>query len=173
MLVVSACGQPSVEPRFKIQNVDLKWSNGRLGANLEQSLILSSEARNALQHGVPLTFEVTLIVRNTTSQTRVLESLEEYEIRYLPLSDRFQLTLPGGDDIKTYPRLRHLMADLSDLRLSLRTGALPEGIYEVLTRIRLDKRKLPLSMRLPTLFSAEWKHDSEWSSWPLEISPQT
>lgn len=172
MLMLSACGQTASERRFEIKNADLRWSNGRLTVGLEQNLTLSNEARNALRHGVPLTFQVELIVRDTGTQTRVEEHQEEYEIRYLPLSDRFQLTQPGGDEIKTFPRLRHLIAELADLRLSLRTGALPDGSYEVLTRTRLDRRKMPMSMRLPTIFSAEWRHDSEWSSWPLELSSQ-
>ena len=172
MLMHCACGQGTGERRFEIDHVDLKWSNGRLTAVLQQQLALSDEAKNALRHGVPLTFRVQLIVRDTSTQTRVTEHQEEYEIRYLPLSDRFQLTLPGGDEIQTFPRLRHLVAELADLRLTLRTGALPDGSYEVLTRTRLDRRKMPMSMRFPSLFSSEWKHDSGWSSWPLELSSQ-
>jgi len=173
MSVLSGCDEQSRWQRFEIQDVSLRWSNGRLNAELQQSLELSTEARDALRHGVPLTLQVELIVRNTASQTRVNESLEHYEIRYLPLSNRYQLAFPGGDEIRTFPRLRHLLADLADLRLEIRTGALPEGSYEVMTRIRIDKRKMPMSMRLPTMFRSDWKHDSHWSSWPLEIKPRT
>jgi len=166
------CDDQTRWQRFEIQDVALRWSNGRLHAELHQNLEFSTEVRDALQHGVPLTLQLELIVRNTASQVRVKEDIEYYEIRYLPLSKRFQLTFPGGDEIRTFPRLRHLLADLDDLRLVIRTGALPEGHYEVLTRIRLDRRKMPISMRLPTLFHADWKHDSHWSSWPLEITSQ-
>jgi hypothetical protein len=170
--LAGGCDEQSRWQRFEIQNVELRWSNGRLNAELHQELEFSTEARDALQHGVPLTLLVELIVRNTANQIRAGESLEHYEIRYLPLSKRFQLTLPGGDEIRTFPRLRHLLAELANLRLVIRTGALPEGSYEVLTRISLDRRKMPISMRLPTMFDSEWKHDSHWSSWPLEITPQ-
>jgi len=171
LLLASGCDQQSAAERFEIQNMDLNWSNGRLDARLQQSLVLSNEARDALDNGVPLTLQVELILRNTTSQNRISEQLEDYEIRYLPLSKLFQLTLPGGDEIRTFPRLRHLLADLANLRFTIRTGALPEGHYEMLARTRIDQRKIPLSMRLPALFDAEWTHDSHWSSWPLEISP--
>jgi len=171
--LVTGCDGESRWQRFEIRDVTLNWSNGRLNAELLQNLELSTEAREALQHGVPLTLQVELIVRNTGNQIRVKEVFEYYEIRYLPLSNRFQLSLPGGDEIRTFPRLRHLLADLADLKLVVRTGALPEGRYEVLTRIRLDRRKMPISMRLPTMFHTDWKHDSHWSSWPLEITSQT
>lgn len=172
MSLAGGCDEHSRWQRFEIQNVELKWSNGRLNAELHQELEFSTEARDALQHGVPLNLLVELIVRNTADQIRAGESVNHYEIRYLPLSKRFQLTLPGGDEIRTFPRLRHLLAELADLSLVIRTGALPEGSYEVMTRISLDRRKMPISMRLPTMFDSEWKHDSNWSSWPLEITPQ-
>jgi len=172
ILLTGGCEQQTSGQRFDIQQVELRWTNGQLNVSLQQSLLLSNEAQKALDNGVPLTFEVELVLRNTANQTRVNESLERYQIRYLPLSRRFQLTLPGGEEIKTFPRLRHLLADLGNLRISIRTGALPEGNYELMARSRIDKRKMPLSMRLPTMFDSEWKHDSNWSSWPLEIGPQ-
>ena len=49
-----------------------------------------------------------------------------------------------------------------------------EGVNGLLdklrTRLRLDESRLPAPMRLPTWFSAQWQHDSEWSTWPFEIS---
>ncbi len=170
LLLISGCDQEVRPQRFEIQNVDLKWTNGRLLAGINQKLELSSEAREALQHGVPLTFKIELILRNTANQTRIRENAETYEIRYLPLSRHYQLTLPGGEDFKTFPRLRHLLAELADQRFTLRVGVLPSGDYELMTRSSIDRRKIPVSMRLPTLFRTEWVHDSHWSSWPLEIS---
>ena len=171
LALACGCARQDGTPRFEIQNVDLDWSNGVLNVELQQNLALSNEARDALDNGVPLTLQLELILRDTASQTHIEEHRADYEIRYLPLSKLFQLTLPGGDEIRTFPRLRHLLADLSDLRFTLRTGVLPEGHFELMARTRIDRQKIPLSMRLPTLFDAEWIHDSAWSSWPLEISP--
>lgn len=171
-LAISACSGQANGQYFNMQQVDAQWSNGRVNATLHQSLALSNEARGALQHGVPLTVQMELIVRNTRDQTRVKNNLESYEIRYLPLSDHYQLTLPAGRGIRTFPRLRHLLADLSSVSLSFSTGMLPAGDYELLARTHMDKRKIPPPMRLPTLFSSEWSHDSSWTAWPLEIHPQ-
>ena len=35
----------------------------------------------------------------------------------------------------------------------------------------LDKRKMPPPMRLPVMFSQKWDHESDWTSWPLEVEP--
>ena len=171
--LLSGCDRQDGAERFEITQVDLKWSNGRLRAELHQKLILSNEAQEALRHGVPLTIEIEVIFRNTGNQTRAGERLDRYEIRYLPLSDRFQLTLPGGEDIETFARLRHLLANLANQQMELRTGPLPDGNYELLARARIDQRRMPISMRLPTMFDPKWQHDSDWSSWPLDIATQT
>jgi hypothetical protein len=173
LTLLCGCDEQSRWRQFEIRDVGLEWSNGLLHADVKQNLEFSDQAREALQHGVPLFLRLDLIVRDTGTQTRVKEYVEHYEIRFLPLSSRFQLSLPGGEEFRTFPRLRHLLADLADLRLDVRTGVLPQGEYEVLTRIRLDRRKMPMSMRLPTLFRADWIHDSHWSSWPLEIRSST
>ncbi len=171
-LVISGCNGSATEKYFTLQRVDARWSNGQLIATIHQNLVLSSEARRALRHGVPLTVQMELMIKNRQNHSRVMKNLESYEIRYLPMSDHYQLTLPGGNEIRTFPRLRHLLADLSSVTVSFSTGVMPAGDYELLARTRMDKRKIPPPMRLPTLFSSEWRHDSSWSAWPLEINPQ-
>ena len=138
----------------------------------EQDLSLSPEARNALVHGVPLTVGVELILRDAKTQTRLKKNESFYEIRYLPLSEHYQLTGPGDDNLRTFPRLRHALADLGDLQVRFETGALPSGEYELLARSFLDKQKMPPPMRLPVMFSSRWKHESAWSSSQLEIEPE-
>lgn len=169
------CGcAPSEEPRhFKTHNVRTGWSNGQLHATIQQQLTLSSDARDALIHGVPLTVMVELVLRNSSESTRIWKHREEYEIRYLPLSNHFQLTLPAGKGVKTYPRLRHALAELATIDVKVGTGVLPEGEYELLERTRLDQQKMPPPMRLPVLFSSQWRHDSDWTSWPLKVHPSS
>ena len=151
--------------------VDAAWDNGRVTVACEQRLQLSSEARNALVHGVPLTIEVEVILRDTSNQNRVGSNTAFYEIRYLPLSEFYQVSglQDEDDEVRTFPRLRHALAELATLELSFDTGALPAGQYELLARSRLDKSRMPPPMRLPALFSDQWEHDSAWTSWPVLI----
>lgn len=169
MLVVAGCSD-SGSNRFEVNQVDAQWNNGWLSLSFDQKLTLSSEARRALVHGVPLTIALELSLRDTSQQTLIAGKTARYEIRYLPLSDRYQLTSPDST-IKTYPRLRHALSQLSRPEVLFKTGALPGGNYELLVRTHLDQRKMPPPMRLPVLLSADWQHDSKWSSWPLLIEP--
>ena len=169
-LLLAACSGQSAE-RFEVTSVQASWANGRLQARCEQQLTLSQEAREALDHGVPLTLELELILRSADGRTRVGGRTGSYQIHYLPLSNHYRLSYPHSGVVKTFPRLRHVLADLSRVELSFETGVLPGGEYELLARSRLDKHSMPPPMRLPALLSQAWHHDSRWSAWTLEIEP--
>jgi hypothetical protein len=172
MLALAGCSDPAADGRFQLSRVEAKWTIGWINVSCEQQLELSNEARNALIHGVPLTVELELRLRDTGSQTRVGNQTNSYEIRYLPLSEHYQLSFSGAVTVKTFPRLRHVLAELSRLEISFETGILPAGNYELLARTRLDQKRMPPPMRLPVLLSSKWRHDSSWSSWPLQIEPE-
>jgi hypothetical protein len=172
VLAFTACNGQDSTGRFELNQVDADWQNGRLDVRFEQQLKFSEEARNALDHGVPLTVEVELILRDSSSQTRVGNTVGNYEIRYLPLSEHYQVSSLEEGMIKTFPRLRHVLAELARLELSVDTGAIPAGDYELLARSHLDRNRMPAPMRLPALFSSEWNHDSSWTAWPLAINPE-
>ncbi len=171
LLACAGCSASSEGGSFEVSRVETSWANGRLSVDYEQRLRLSPEARNALVHGVPLTVEVTLVLRNTTDRTRVGSNTKSYEIRYLPLSEHYQVSEAGENKVRTFPRLRHVLSDLARLEISFETGALPAGEYELLARCHLDRQRIPPPMRLPTLFSPNWDLDSSWTSWPLKIDP--
>jgi hypothetical protein len=173
LIALAGCSDPDAQDRFEMTRVESTWTNGQLNVVSEQKLTLSDEARNALIHGVPLTLELDLVLRNSGNQTRIGEKKSSYEIRYLPLSDYYQLAFRDTGTIKTFPRLRHVLAALSRLNVSVETGVVPAGDYELLVRMTLDQDKMPPPMRLPVLLSAEWRHDSSWTSWPLQIDPGT
>ena len=170
-IALAGCADSAENDRFKFRSVTANWNSGQLRVHTEQTVPLSAEAREALVHGVPLTLLLDFRLRNSVSQIRAAENTERFEIRYLPLSDHYQLTFYDGTPARTFPRLRHALADLSNVSFSLVTGALPAGEYEMLVRLRLDQTAMPPPMRLPVLLSAQWQHDSPWSSWPMKIEP--
>jgi len=172
-IALAGCTDATENDRFELQQVTANWNSGLLKVRTEQKLLFSNEARDALIHGVPLTLAFDFRLRDNRSQTIAAETVERFEIRYLPLSDHYQLTFLDGTPTRTYPRLRHALADLSSVSFSLVTGALPAGEYEMLVRLRLDQTAMPPPMRLPVLLSSQWQHDSPWSSWPLTIKPGT
>lgn len=169
LLALSGCTRSPEQNHFEIGSLRALWTDGRLNVGCEQQLQLSAKARNALLHGVPLTITLDLIIRELTSQARVYSETWHYEIRFLPLSEHYRVTGVGRHGVGTFPRLRHALTALSSLHVSISTGALPAGEYEVLVRSHLDYRNMPPPMRLPVLLDPQWKHASDWTSQPFTV----
>lgn len=167
----AACDASRDDTRFDIDDLVASWSNGRIDVRVEQRIEFSEEARDALRHSVPLTVAVEVILRDAQSRSRLHRFERHYEIRYLPLSQRFQLSTDGDAPPRSFPRLRHALADLGRLDLTYETGVLPGGEYELLARSYLDRERMPPPMRLPALFSPHWDHASDWTARPLHVEP--
>ena len=172
-LLLGACSGQGSETRFEISHLESHWAGGRIDIDCGQKLQLSAQARNALEHGVPLTIEVEVILRDLATRTRIDEVTSRYELRYLPLSEHYRISGTQPHDVANFPRLRHALAKLSRLELSMSVGTLPGGEYEVLARSRLVHDKMPPPLRLPALFDPDWNHASAWMSSALTIGPET
>jgi len=171
VLFLAGCGQEStVDYKFAINNVSVSRAYQSLNVHLQQDLELSRQAREALEHGVTLTISLEMQLRNDDNMIVVRRDARHFQLRYLPLSERYQLSEEETSESRTFPRLRHLLAAIGDMNIRLSTGPLPPGAYELRTRTRLDESRLPAPMQLPAWFSSQWQHDSEWSVWPFKIS---
>ena len=171
MFVLAGCGQQEApDYAFSIKNVVVRPAYQALDINLQQELELSGQAREALEHGVTLTIRLEMELRNDNNMIVARRDARRFQLRYLPLSERYQLSEEGSDELKAFSRLRHMLADMADLNVRLSTGPLPSGSYELRTRISIDESRLPTPMQLPVRFSSQWRHDSEWSVWPFKVS---
>jgi len=141
-----------------------------LDIHLRQDLELSAQAREALEHGVTLTIRLELELRNDNNLIVARRDARRFQLRYLPLSERYQFSEEQTGELKAFSRLRHMLADMDEFNVRLATGPLPSGSYELRTRISLDESRLPTPMQLPAWFSSQWRHDSEWSTWPFSVS---
>jgi hypothetical protein len=171
LFVLVGCGQQgAVDYGFTIKNVSISQAYQSLNVHLQQDLQLSQQAREALEHGVTLIIMLELELHNDNNMMVVRKEDRHFQLRYLPLSERYQLSEEESDELRVFSRLRHLLASIDDLRVQMTTGPLLPGNYELRTRIRLDESRLPTPMQLPAWFSSQWQHDSEWSVWPFEIN---
>ena len=171
LFVLVGCGQQgAVDYGFTIKNVSISQAYQSLNVDLRQDLQLSQQAREALEHGVTLIIMLELELHNDNNMMVVRNDNRHFQLRYLPLSERYQLLEEGTDELRAFSRLRHLLASINDLNVQMTTGPLLPGNYELRTRIYLDESRLPAPMQLPAWFSPQWQHDSEWSVWPFEIN---
>ncbi len=167
--LLCACAQPSGDYGFRVQEVLLSPGYQKIVVRYRQDLKLSQDAVEALEHGVALTVQLQMELRDANTLTLLADDSRRFVIRYRPLSQHYELSGPGEGEPHTFPRLRHVLKELANVDLDLRTGPLAPGSYEIRARTRLDNTRLPAPMRLPARFSKQWQHDSEWSTWPFEI----
>jgi len=170
VLTTVGCGLGGEPARFEVVAVDVAPRGSGLDVRVDQQLELSRPARRAIRNGVTLVLDLSLEIRDGSNLTLVATETRGFEIRYLPLSQRYELREVGGGDPRTYPRLRHVLRALGNLRLDLDSAPLAPGAYECRARLRLDRASLPGPMQLPALLSRAWRHDSEWTQWPFRIS---
>ncbi len=170
VVLLCACVQTEGDYGFRIQAVLVSPGYQKIAARYRQDLRLSSDAVEALEHGVPLTMQLQLELRDANTLMLLADENLRFVIRYLPLIQHYELAGPGDGDIRTFVRLRHALKELANVELDFRTGPLAPGSYEFRARTRLENTRLPAPMRLPALFSDQWQHDSEWSTWPFDIS---
>lgn len=171
LLALGGCGSDGPAGAFEVDDVQASWANGRMQVRYRQNLKLSPEAQTALVHGVPLTVETDMVLRVAETKTRVTRHRSRYQIRFLPLSEHYELSSEKSGEVRTFPRLRHALAAIGSSQVTFETGALPRGEYELLVRTYIDKQTMPPPMRLPAMFSSRWRHQSDWTTWPLIIEP--
>lgn len=169
-LLLAGCGTPPGDAGFEVLSADARWRDNAMEVTVRQRLRLSEEAREALRNGVALTLRTEVTLHPAGEAVQRAATSRSYEIRYLPLSEHYQLRRIDSEDSETFPRLRHVLARLGELRVDLETDASRDADLELRVRTQLDASRLPAPMRLPALLSAAWRLDSEWTRWPLTAS---
>jgi hypothetical protein len=126
---------------------------------------LSGPMQDALDHGIPITLRIDLDAGRWPHAKRATRRVE---LRYFPLSRRYQLRELDADDARSFAASGYLMAALGSLRLSLPPafGHLPEN-----TALRvsagIDPAALPGALRLPALFEPAWQFNTAEYAWTL------
>ncbi len=169
LALLAGCRQEAVGHGIRIMQIAIHQGYRALDVRLAEQLELSQKAREALRNGVTLTFKLELELHSGKNLIAIKRVGRLFQLRYLPLSQRYQLVSGVPPTLKTYSRLRYAVAQLDTLDVKFPSGPLPPGDYELRARIRLDQSRLPAPMQLPAWFSAQWRHDSGWSVWPFTV----
>jgi hypothetical protein len=120
---------------------------------------LSGPMQDALDHGIPLTFRIRVDAGRWRLLPSALRSEQRIELRYFPLSRRYQLRdLDAQADVQSFATTGYLLAALASLRMPLPAAfaALPRET-PVRVGAELDTALLPGALRLPALFEPAWQ----------------
>ncbi len=175
-LATSAKAQGDVdrEGYFEVRSASTQLVDGvhRLDARLQ--LILSSEALEALQSGVPITIELqaqVLRVRRFYADAVDAEIAVRFELQYRPLSERYLVRNLNSGEQDSFATLYSALNNLGriDSLPLVDDSLLAEGKrYRIRVRALLQTEQYSAPVRLVFFWRSQWQLKSEWSEWSLE-----
>lgn len=164
---VAACGVIEQQKPGTLVVRSAQLGAGGAGAVLELALDcrLSGPMQDALEHGIPLTLDIGL---RAGRWPHASHAQHRVELRYFPLSRRYQLRDVGNEDLRSFATPAYLVAALGSLRLPLPAefADLPAAT-PLQVSAALDPAALPGALRLPALFEPAWRlaaRDHVWAA---------
>ena len=181
LTVVLAAAQPVVaqseierEGFFEVRSASTMLVEGVHELDARLQLVLSSEALDALNKGLPLTIELQLrMLRERRLLPDVLDAelAVRFELEYRPLSQRYIVRNLNSGNQESFATLYSALNSLGRVDgLPVIDDALLQADkrYRVRLRSLLNTQQYPAPLRLLFFWRDQWQLKSEWFEWSLE-----
>ena len=165
---------PERQGFFDIRSATTMLNEGVYQLEARLQLILSDDALDALNAGVPLTVELdfeVIRVRGLWLDAVDAELTFQYELEYRPLSQRYLVRNLNSGDTDSFSTLYSALNTLGRIQeLPVVDDAIlnPDSRYRLRLRARLSTRQYPMALRLLFFWRSQWQLQSEWYEWMLE-----
>ncbi len=162
------------EGLFDVRSASSTMVGGVHELEARLQLILSAEALDALNSGVPLTIELNLeVIRVRGLWVDDLEAAltVTYELEYRPLSQRYIVRNLNSGDQSSFSTLYSALNNLGRIQgLPVIDDALlePGSAYRMRLRALLSTRQYPAPLRILFFWRSQWHLRSDWYEWTLE-----
>ena len=176
LLAAQVWAQTPIERQgyFEVRSASTTLENDvyRLDARLQ--LVLSTDALEALNAGVPLTIELqTQIIRVRRFYLDEVEAdlATRFELEYRPLSQRYIVRNLNSGEQSSFATLFSALNNLGRITsLPVIDAALldPDSGYRIRVRAMLQTQQYPAPLRLLFFWRSEWHLQSEWYEWILK-----
>lgn len=170
---VSAQQIPERQGFFDIRSATTTLDGGVHQLEARLQLILSDEALDALNSGVPLTVELefeVIRVRGLWLDDSSAVLTFDYELEYRALSQRYIVRNLNSGDQDSFSTLYSALNSLGRIQgLPVIDDAVlsPGSEYRLRLRARLSTRQYPSALRLLFFWRSQWQLQSEWYEWTL------
>jgi hypothetical protein len=160
--------------QFEVREANVDLMSGVYFLNATIDYRLSSEARDALQSGVPLTIRLEVELLNNRrlwwdNEDAALRQL--YQVEYHALSERYTVQNVNSGDQASFATLFAALSYLGRVNhLPILDAALldPEHTYDLRVRAVLDVEQFPGPLRLLAFWRRDWSLGSDWYRWRLQ-----
>lgn len=176
VLAATTSAQEPVEREgyFEVRSATTVPSDGVHLLDSRLQLVLSSEALDALNSGVPLTIELQMqVIRVRRFYMDALDAELEvrFQLEYRPLSQRYIVRNLNSGLQDSFPTLYSALNNLGRITdLPIIDDALLEARkkYRIRIRAMLQTQQYPAPLRLLFFWRSQWQLQSEWYEWNLE-----
>ena len=159
--------------RFEIRSASVQLSEGVYYLDAWVEYRLSSEAREALDAGLPLIIRLDvefLSVRRFWIDDVAAALRQSYQLQFHALSERYIVLNINSGEQNTFATLFSALNYLGRIsELPLIDVALfdPDRSYDVRIRALLSTEDIPGPLRLLAFWRRDWSLRSEWYAWRL------
>lgn len=176
LLVGAVMAQDPVEREgyFEVRSAASRLNGGVHMLDARLQLVLSSEALNALNSGVPLTIELrmqVIRVRRFYVDSIDAELAVRFELEYRPLSERYVVRNLNSGDQDSFATLYSALNNLGRIQglpVIDESLLIPGREYRARLRALLATEQYSAPLRLLFFWRDEWQLTSEWYEWMLE-----
>lgn len=171
---VAAQSEIEREGFFEVRSASTMLVEGVHELDARLQLVLSSEALDALNNGLPLTIELQLrMLRERRLLPDVLDAelAVRFELEYRPLSQRYIVRNLNSGNQGSFATLYSALNSLGRVDgLPVIDDALLQSgkRYRVRLRSLLNTQQYPAPLRLLFFWRDQWQLKSEWFEWSLE-----
>ena len=162
------------EGYFEVRSASTVLADGVHLLDSRLQLVLSSEALEALNSGVPLTIELqmqVIRVRRFYMDALDAELAVRFELEFRPLSQRYIVRNLNSGDQDSFATLYSALNNLGRVQaLPVIDDALlaPGRAYRVRARAMLQTKQYSAPLRLLFFWRSQWQLQSEWFEWTLD-----
>jgi hypothetical protein len=162
------------EGYFEVRSASTHLTRGVHELDARLQLVLSSEALNALNSGVPLTIELqmqVIRVRRFYVDSIDAELAVRFELEYRPLSQRYIVRNLNSGDQDSFATLYSALNNLGRIQglpVIDESQLISGRQYRARMRALLATEQYSAPLRLLFFWRDEWQLKSEWYEWMLE-----
>ena len=172
LLAPAMASQPS-ESGFQIRHATTRLVDGYFQLDADVDFAFSEQSREAMVNGVPLTVLLEIEVlrkRDTFWNQPVAKQQLRFRIETHALTKHYVVRSLASGETRNFRTFSEMQASLGEIvNVPVIAAYLLDTAYEYLGRIRarLDIEALPSPLRPLAYLSRQWRHTSDWYSWPL------
>ncbi len=174
-LVVFSGVVRGADPAFEFERVEVAMRDENVLVDADVRYELSETALEALEHGVPLTFELHVQLRRDSAwiwHSDVVENRLRSVLRFHPLSGLFDLhDLQTGahQSFATRAAALRALGRIASFPVTHIDQLTPGEQYRLRMKTFLDVDALPLPLRPKAYMSRAWDLESEVWEWRLQL----